>query len=286
MAEKERKRRKKADDQTTYSGGEKEDKQPWQEKYASPEEIEAFLNDRIYLRRNVVTLRTEWREPSSYESDGTKKWQPMSDWKLNTLWRQMMKEKPVIFDQMKRVINSDSFEDYHPFRYYLEHLPPWDRKNDYILEMSVSVNVKGGVDEQLRFAEYLRKWLVAMVAGWVDERAPYASFADHRKHIASFCGTGNNVQFLSDSTGRRRWLPFEVESIMSPRDNPFNYAGIYAQAYALYQEGFHYWFSPQEIRQLAQHNSQFETPKDELDLVNRVSSLLYPALCFIGLVTY
>jgi predicted P-loop ATPase len=146
--------------------------------------------------------------------------------------------------------------------------------------------VKGGVDEQLRFAEYLRKWLVAMVAGWVDERAPYASFADHRKHIASFCGTGNNVQFLSDSTGTRRWLPFEVESIMSPRDNPFNYAGIYAQAYALYQEGFHYWFSPQEIRQLAQHNSQFETPKDELDLVNRVSSLLYPALCFIGLVTY
>ena len=52
----------------------------------------------------------------------------------------------------------------------LEQLPPWDRKNDYILEMSVSVNVKGGVEEQLRFAEYLRKWLVAMVAGWVDER--------------------------------------------------------------------------------------------------------------------
>ena len=35
----------------------------------------------------------------------------------------------------------------------LEQLPPWDRKNDYILEMSVSVNVKGGVEEQLRFAE-------------------------------------------------------------------------------------------------------------------------------------
>lgn len=52
------------------AGGEKEHKTPWQEKYASPEEIEDFLKDHIYLRRNVVTMRTEWREPSSYESDG------------------------------------------------------------------------------------------------------------------------------------------------------------------------------------------------------------------------
>jgi len=54
--------------------GEKAHKTPWQEKYALPEEIETYLNDHIYLRRNVVTLRTEWREPSSYENDGTEKW--------------------------------------------------------------------------------------------------------------------------------------------------------------------------------------------------------------------
>ena len=35
-------------------------------------------------------------------------------------------------------------------------------------------------------------------------------------------GTGNNVQFLSDPTGNRRWLPFEIESIESPRDRPFD----------------------------------------------------------------
>ena len=57
--------------------GDKAHKTPWQEKYASPEEIEDFLNNHIYLRRNLVTLRTEWREPSSYESDGTEKWEPM-----------------------------------------------------------------------------------------------------------------------------------------------------------------------------------------------------------------
>ena len=50
----------------------------------------------------------------------------------------------------------------------------------------------------------------------IDERAAYAYYHEHRKHIASFCGTGNNPQFLSDPTGNRRWLPFEVASIVSP----------------------------------------------------------------------
>ena len=50
---------------------------------------------------------------------------------------------------------------------YLDHLPPWDG-NDHILGMSVSVSVKGEVAEQMLFADYLKKWLVGMVAGWVD----------------------------------------------------------------------------------------------------------------------
>ena len=102
----------------------------------------------------------------------------------------------------------------------------------------------------------------------IDERAAYAHFHEHRKHIASFCGTGNNVQFLSDPTGNRRWLPFEVERITSPRDHPFNYEAIYAQAYALYQQGFRFWFSKEEILRLTAHNKQFETPRLELELVH------------------
>ena len=102
----------------------------------------------------------------------------------------------------------------------------------------------------------------------IDEREAYAHFHEHRQHIASFCGTGNNPQFLSDPTGNRRWLPFEIESILSPRDHPFNYEGIYSQAYALYQQGFQFWFSQQEIQQLSAHNKQFEAPKLEQELVH------------------
>ena len=101
----------------------------------------------------------------------------------------------------------------------------------------------------------------------IDERAAYAHYHEHRKHIASFCGTGNNLQFLSDPTGNRRWLPFEIESIESPREHPFDYEGIYAQAYALYQQGFQYWFSREEILRLSEHNKQFETPRLEKELI-------------------
>ena len=101
----------------------------------------------------------------------------------------------------------------------------------------------------------------------IDERAAYAHYHEHRKHIASFCGTGNNTQFLSDPTGNRRWLPFEVESIVSPREHPFPYEGIYSQALALYKSGFQYWFTKEEIQELNHHNRQFETPRLEHELV-------------------
>ena len=351
-----KKKRKKGDptpDPSSQKGG--EHKKPWQEVYATVGDIQQFLGDRLYLRHNVITGRVECRIPEKdafAESRLTATdWQPVSDRIVNSLWAELSAQKPVRAQDIYRVIESDFVPDYHPFRFYLEHLPPWNGRDDYILEMSLSVNVKGDAEEQMRFAVYLKKWLVAMVAGWVDdsvvnnvmlvligrqgsykttwfnyllppqlkdyvytktnasrmgrddlltlaqyglvcceeldtmnsrelnqlkaamtmpsidERAAYAHFHEHRAHIASFCGTGNNVQFLSDETGTRRWLPFEVENIRSPRDDPFNYEGIYAQAYALYRQGFQFWFSQEEIQRQAVHNEKFESPRPEYEQI-------------------
>ena len=330
--------------------GPKERKPNWKEYTATPDDIKAFINDRLFLRHNVVTKRVEYRLLSSYENEGTD-WQPINDHLVNSIWVKMSREKVVKLNHIYTVIDSDTIPDFHPFKDYLERLPRWDGE-DYILGMSVSVSIKGSLDKQALFAQYLKKWLVGMVAAWVDEsvvnnvilvligeqgsykttwfnyllppelkqyfytktnanrmgrddlltlaqyglvcceeldtmkpaelnqlkaavtmpsideRAAYAHFHEHRQHIASFCGTGNNPQFLSDPTGNRRWLPFEIESILSPRDHPFNYEGIYSQAYALYQQGFQFWFSQQEIQQLSAHNKQFEAPKLEQELVH------------------
>ena len=348
MEEKKRKKKAKSTERT-------ERKPNWQEVYATVEDIQAFLDERVLLRYNMVTHQTEVHLLTDFGDDLSKpaEWQRMSDRIENSLWKDLSKEKPVRMQDLHHVIESDYVAAYHPFRFYLEHLPHWtEEQGDNIMELSLSVNVKGDSDEQFLFAAYLKKWLVAMVASWMDdkvvnnvmlvligeqgaykttwfahllppqlreyfytktnsgmvskddlltlsqyglmcweeldsmqlkelnklkaamtmpsinERAAYARHHENRPHLASFCGTGNNVQFLSDPTGTRRWLPFEVVSIESPLSQPFNYEGIYSQAYALYRQGFRYWFDRNEILQLAQHNKQFETAQSANELID------------------
>lgn len=111
--------------------------------------------------------------------------------------------------------------------------------------------------------------LKAMVTQrYVDERRAYGRNKVHLPHVASFVATGNNLQFLTDDTGNRRWLPFEVEDIDSPWEADIPYEGIYSQTYALYQDvNFRYWFTNKEIQQLRGHVQQFEVPRPEYELL-------------------
>lgn len=101
----------------------------------------------------------------------------------------------------------------------------------------------------------------------ISERAAYQRFKENRRHIASFCGTGNNIRFLNDYTGNRRWLPFEVESISEPTEDRYHYEGLYAQALALWKSGFRYWFNQSEIKELTSHVENFEITSIEEELI-------------------
>ena len=340
-------------------------------KTATVEEIKSFLDGHVSLRFNEITSRVEYELPEDKEDktdahrfSDARRFIPVNDRIVNSLWSQMSTITRVNIQDMYRVIESDYVPVFNPFKEYLNHLSksvqstgnqaekPSVDEHDYIHELAQTVHVKGGEQEQMLWHLYLKKWLVGMVASWIsddvvnnvilvligeqgaykttwfnyllppplkqyfytktnanrmskddiltlaqyalvcceeldtmrpaelnqlkaavtmpsiDERAAYAHYHEHRKHIASFCGTGNNTQFLSDPTGNRRWLPFEVESIVSPRDHPFHYEGIYSQALALYKSGFQYWFTKEEIQELNRHNRQFETPHLERELVS------------------
>ena len=339
-------------------------------KTATVEEIKSFLDGHVSLRFNEITSRVEYELPEDKEDKtdahrfaDARRFIPVNDRIVNSLWSQMSTITRVNIQDMYRVIESDYVPVFNPFKEYLNNLcksaESVGEKNhssvgdrDYIHELAQTVRVKGGEQEQMLWHLYLKKWLVGMVASWIsddvvnnvilvligeqgaykttwfnyllppplkqyfytktnanrmskddiltlaqyalvcceeldtmrpaelnqlkaavtmpsiDERAAYAHYHEHRKHIASFCGTGNNTQFLSDPTGNRRWLPFEVESIVSPRDHPFHYEGIYSQALALYKSGFQYWFTKEEIQELNRHNRQFETPHLERELVS------------------
>ena len=102
----------------------------------------------------------------------------------------------------------------------------------------------------------------------VTERAAYGRIKERRVRLASFCASTNNREFLTDITGNRRWLPFEVESIQNPFHTTLPYTYLYAQAKHLVEQGwFTYWFDMQEIEELEKHNEEFRTQDNEEQLL-------------------
>ena len=102
----------------------------------------------------------------------------------------------------------------------------------------------------------------------VNERAAYGRLKERRVRLASFCASTNNREFLTDITGNRRWLPFEVESIQNPFHTIIPYEQIYAQAKYLIEQGWYmYWFDLEEIEELEKHNEEFRAMENEEQLL-------------------
>ena len=164
---------------------------------------------------------------------------------------------------------------------WLEHLiPPHLRAYTCKLANSNDLNK----DERLRIAEFglisldeidsmnnreLNQLKSIITATDVNERAAYAYTKERRVRLASFCASGNRRDFLTDITGNRRWLPFEVESIQNPFYTTLPYERIYAQAWALAQDPFFsYWFDLDEIEILEEHNQHFRDESNEEQLLD------------------
>ncbi len=163
---------------------------------------------------------------------------------------------------------------------WLEHLiPPHLRAYACKLANSNDLNK----DERLRIAEFglisldeidsmnnreLNQLKSVITATDVNERAAYAYTKERRVRLASFCASGNRRDFLTDITGNRRWLPFEVEEIQNPFYTTLPYEQMYAQAWALAQDPlFSYWFDLDEIEVLEEHNQHFRDESNEEQLL-------------------
>ena len=99
----------------------------------------------------------------------------------------------------------------------------------------------------------------------VTYRRPYDTYVQDYQRIASFCGSVNNNDFLTDPTGSRRFLPFEVIDI--DYNNNIDINRVWRQAYDLYQSGYRYYFNSEEIEQLNQENQEFAMVSKEEQLL-------------------
>ncbi|MCB6901706.1 virulence protein [Prevotella buccalis] len=103
----------------------------------------------------------------------------------------------------------------------------------------------------------------------VKYRMPYDKYVEEHTHLASFVASVNGNDFLTDPTGSRRFLPFEVLSINIERAKAISMDNVYAEAKALLKLGFRYWFDDDEIAELYRESEDFQVQTAEMELLLR-----------------
>ncbi|WP_036859219.1 MULTISPECIES: VapE domain-containing protein [Prevotellaceae] len=103
----------------------------------------------------------------------------------------------------------------------------------------------------------------------VKYRMPYDKYVEEHPHLASFVASVNGNDFLTDPTGSRRFLPFEVFSIDIERAKAISMDNVYAEAKALLNAGFRYWFDDDEITELYRESEDFQVQTAEMELLLR-----------------
>ena len=103
----------------------------------------------------------------------------------------------------------------------------------------------------------------------VKYRMPYDKYVEEHPHLASFVASVNGNDFLTDLTGSRRFLPFEVLSIDIERAKAISMDNVYAEAKALLKSDFRYWFDDDEIAELYRESEDFQVQTAEMELLLR-----------------
>ena len=103
----------------------------------------------------------------------------------------------------------------------------------------------------------------------VKYRMPYDKYVEEHPHLASFVASVNGNDFLTDPTGSRRFLPFEVLSIDINRAKAISMDTVYTEAKALLKSGFRYWLDDDEIAELYKASEDFQVQTAEMELLLR-----------------
>ena len=298
------------------------------------ERVNTFLQTHYDFRYNRLTEETEFRPLSGAKTE----FRPIGKRELNTLCMEAHAEGISCWDKdVSRYIYSTQIGEYHPFRLYMDELPPWDgidrltllaRRvsalplwvkgfHTWMLGLAAQWEGKTGVHanslapilisaEQGRMKSTFCKSLMPKVLqryymdnlkltsegqaerllsemGLInlDEFDKYAESkmpllknlmqmsslhvckAYQRNfralpRIASFIGTSNRFDLLTDPTGSRRFICIEAEHLIDCEG--IMHDQIYAQLKAELLSGIHYWFTKEEERELQRHNAAFYHP--------------------------
>lgn len=101
----------------------------------------------------------------------------------------------------------------------------------------------------------------------VKYRRPYDVYIEEYPHLASFMASVNGNDFLTDPTGSRRFLPFEVISIDIKTAEQINMDNVFSEVMWLLDNGYRYWFIDEEITELHRLSRQFHVQTVEYEML-------------------
>ena len=127
------------------------------------------------------------------------------------------------------------------------------------------INIDDQLKELNKQNENALKNLITTPA--VKYRRPYDIYIEEYPHLASFMASVNGNEFLTDPTGSRRFLPFEVLHIDKPTAENICMDNVYSEVMYLYRHHVRYWFNDSEIEELHLTNAGFEVQTVEFEML-------------------
>lgn len=101
----------------------------------------------------------------------------------------------------------------------------------------------------------------------INERLPYDRKNSIIHRVASFVGSTNMAEFLTDETGSVRWLCFEIKKIDWNYKNVIDINKVWAEAYHLYKTGFDCEMNVEDIQLNEERNSKFQQLSQEAEMI-------------------
>jgi predicted P-loop ATPase len=152
-------------------------------------------------------------------------------------------------------------------KYYNENLNP-SNKDDLI---ALSQCMISNFDELASLSKHdITQLKSFFTKGSIYARHPYAEKATDCKRHASFFGSTNEEQFLSDTTGSVRWIAFVItQKINFAYSQEMKVDDLYSQAYTLYKSGFACDLTAKEEKENEEINQRFYLDNDDIDTIRR-----------------
>ena len=305
--------------------------------------LQRFLTIRYDFRYNLLTEQTEYRGKEMPDEE----YAMVAQRDLNTFCLEARTGGINCWDKdVSRLLHSRKVENYHPFLYYMSHLPQWDGV-DRVTPLAVRISRKP------MWVKGFHRWMLGVAAQWLGQaqdcanavapmlvsreqgkrkssfckilmpkeltpyyidkfdltsesgceqklslfglinmdefdkyragqmpalknlmqmttltfrRAHRPAFS-HLPRIASFIGTSNMTDLLTDPTGSRRFLCAEVDGKIDC--TPPDHAQLFAQLKAELAGGERYWFSEEEEKEIQHSNRNFYKMPAEQELFLR-----------------